>query len=87
MTDTIKKSMAEQIHDDISLERIRQLEEAVLALSADIQNLNISLKEMQRVIIKMATNQAQLAERVSMWPYVKIEGKKRRSKPPEDDIY
>jgi hypothetical protein len=40
------------------------------------------------MIVKIATNQQQLAERVSMWPYVRVETKRsRRPKPPADDIY
>lgn len=77
-----------EIEEQISLERIRQLEEAVLTLSADIQNISQAVRDCQNMIVKIATNQQQLAERVSMWPYVKVESKRsRRPKPPEGDIY
>jgi len=65
---------------EILQERIKQLEEAVLSLSADIQSINIGMKDMQTIIIKIATNQNQLAERVSMWPYIKVSSKKQRHK-------
>lgn len=77
-----------EIQEQISLERIRQLEEAVLTLSADIQNISQAVRDCQNMIVKIATNQQQLAERVSMWPYVKVESKRRpKPKPPADDIY
>jgi hypothetical protein len=77
-----------EIEEQISLERIRQLEEAVLTLSADIQNISQAVRDCQNMIVKIATNQQQLAERVSMWPYVRVETKRsRRPKPPADDIY
>lgn len=76
-----------EIEEQISLERIRQLEEAVLTLSADVQNMSNAIRDCQKMIVKIATNQQHLAERVSMWPYVKVEGKKRKPKPPDDDIY
>jgi len=77
-----------EIQEQISLERIRQLEEAVLTLSADIQNISQAIRDCQSMIVKIATNQQQLAERVSMWPYVKVETKRsRKPRPPEGDIY
>jgi hypothetical protein len=77
-----------EIEEQISLERIRQLEEAVLTLSADIQNISQAVRDCQNMIVKIATNQQQLAERVSMWPYVRVETKRKpRPKPPADDIY
>ena len=54
--------------EEILKERVRQLEDAVLVLWAD----------MQKVIVKMATNQQQMAERVSMWPYIKIDPNQKR---------
>lgn len=65
----------DQIELDMLRERTTQLEEAVLSLSADIQQLALSNKEMQKVLVRIATNQQQLAERVKMWPYVKIDRK------------
>lgn len=61
---------------EIVKERIKQIEEAILSLSADIQSINISMKDMQQIIVKIATNQNQLAERVSMWPYIKVPTKR-----------
>jgi hypothetical protein len=80
MTDSFK-----QVENEILRERIAQLEEAVMSLSADIQNLSSSMKDMQRFIVKMATNQSQLAERVSMWPYVKLENKPKPPRKPRGD--
>jgi hypothetical protein len=75
------KNLIDEVRDEIIAERVRQIEEAVLSLSADIQNLSNAMREMQRVIVKMATNQNQMAERITTWPYVKVEPKpKKRTK-------
>jgi uncharacterized protein YoxC len=68
----------ESTEDMISKERVRQLEEAVLDLSASIQHLTQGIQEMQKVIIRIATNQQQLAERVATWPFIQVERKSRR---------
>ena len=49
-----------------------------LVLSADMQKMAIGVTDMQKVIVKMATNQQQMAERVSMWPYIKIDPNQKR---------
>jgi hypothetical protein len=61
-----------QLETEVQAERIRQLEDQVLNAQADIQNILILIKDMQKVIVKIATNQQQLNERVSMWPYIKV---------------
>ena len=77
-----------EIEEQISLERIRQLEEAIMVLSADIQHISQAVRDCQGMIVKIATNQQQMAERVSMWPYVRVETKRKpKPKPPADDIY
>lgn len=79
-----------EIEEQISLERIRQLEEAVMVLSSDIQHISQAVRDCQGMIVKIATNQQQMAERVSMWPYVKVESKQKpkpKPKPPAGDIY
>jgi len=79
-----------EIEEQISLERIRQLEEAVMVLSSDIQHISQAVRDCQNMIVKIATNQQQMAERVSMWPYVKVESKQKpkpKPKPPAGDIY
>jgi hypothetical protein len=74
---------ANNIEDGITQERIKQLEEAVMDIGADLQNLHHHIKDMQTMIIKIATNQQQLAERVAMWPYVKVDTTKKRRPPPK----
>ena len=61
-----KKNIVDEVREEIIAERVRQLEEAVMSLSADIQNISNAVREMQRYIVKMATNQQQMAERVSI---------------------
>lgn len=81
-------SVFDHMELDMLRERVSHLEEAVLSLSADIQNLNISNKEIQRILVRIATNQQQLAERVKMWPYVRIDSdnEKSRRKKSSDDV-
>lgn len=69
---------ASELEEQILRERIAELEEAVLDLSASIQNLSRGMTEMQKVIVRIATNQQQIAERVATWPFVKVESRKRK---------
>ena len=73
-----------ELEDNIIKERIVQLEDAVLNLSADVQNMHLQIKDIQQMIIKIATNQQQLAERVSMWPFIKVDTSKKRPPKRED---
>mgnify|MGYP003333384615 FL=1 len=77
--------MGSELEDNIIQERVTQLEDAVLNLSADLQHVHMRIKEIQNMIIKIATNQQQLAERVSMWPYIKVEAAKKRRPPKSGD--
>jgi len=69
----------------IDRERLRQLEDAVLDLSASIQHLTQGINEMQKVIVRIATHQQHLAERVATWPYIKVESKRGKKPPPDID--
>jgi len=74
---------ASELEDGIVKERITQLEDAVLDLSAEIQHQRQLVRDMQQMIIKIATNQQQLAERVATWPFIKVDSAKRRRPPPK----
>jgi len=74
---------ASELEDGIVKERITQLEDAVLDLSAEIQHQRQLMRDMQQMIIKIATNQQQLAERVSTWPFIKVDSVKQRRPPPK----
>jgi predicted RNase H-like nuclease (RuvC/YqgF family) len=63
----------DKIEDDVQNERIQQLEEVVIGLQAEIQNLTVVMRDAQRIIVKLATSQQQLMERVSHWPYIKVD--------------
>lgn len=76
---------ASELEDNIMKERLIQLEDAVLNLSADIQHMHLQIKDIQQMIIKIATNQQQLAERVSMWPFIKVDTSKKRRPPPKNE--
>ena len=63
----------DKIEDDVQNERIQQLEETVAGLQAENQNITAVLRDAQRIIVKIATSQQQLLERVSHWPYIKVD--------------
>jgi predicted nucleic acid-binding Zn-ribbon protein len=73
-----------ELETGILKERLAELEDAVLNLSADIQHMQLQIRDMQQMIIKIATNQQHLAERVSTWPFIKVD-KKRRPPPKHED--
>lgn len=58
---------------EIALERIRQLEENIYELSTELANATKLIAEMQRVIVRVATSQQQVVERVKMWPFVRTD--------------
>lgn len=60
--------MSEQLE-----KRVRELEETVLDLHTAVKHLNQVLKEAQQVIVKIATSQQQVVDRVKLWPYVAID--------------
>jgi hypothetical protein len=72
---------ASELEEGIVKERIIQLEDAVLDLSAEIQHQRQLIRDMQQMIIKIATNQQQVAERVATWPFIKVDSGKRRPPP------
>jgi hypothetical protein len=72
------RSLVKKVEEDIRDERIRQLENAVLQLTADIQHISGAVRDCQDIIVKIATNQQQVAERVSMWPFIKVDAKSRK---------
>jgi hypothetical protein len=74
---------ASELEDGIVKERITQLEDAVLDLSAEIQHQRQLMRDMQQMIIKIATNQQQLAERVATWPFIKVDSVKQRRPQPK----
>lgn len=53
--------------------RVRELEETVLDLHTTVKHLNQVLKEAQSIIVKIATSQQQVVDRVKTWPYVVID--------------
>jgi predicted nucleic acid-binding Zn-ribbon protein len=77
--------MTQDFENNIVKERVTQIEDAVLNLSAEIQHLQMQIKDIQSMIIKIATNQQQLAERVSMWPFIKVDTSKKRRPPKNED--
>ena len=74
------------VEEQILLERVRQLEEAVLTLSGDLHKISVGIREMQDIIVKVATNQQQMANRIADWPYIKVDVSKKKKSPPDLDL-
>lgn len=56
-------------------ERIIELEKNVTIMHENVMTMADQIKETQMFIIKLAKNQAEIAKRVSQWPYVVVSRK------------
>ena len=60
---------------DLNLNKIKQLEHDMAILKENTTILMEQVKDMQRFIIKLTHNQAEITKRVSAWPYIAISEK------------
>lgn len=58
---------------DITEERIESLEHRVQDMVLEINHLHDMIKETHKFIIQLGKNQAYLADRVSRWPYIRVD--------------
>lgn len=61
---------------DITTNRVAQLETEMVRLEENITVLSEQLNDIKRYLIKMAHNQAEIAKRLSAWPYIAVPEKK-----------
>lgn len=57
---------------DINNQKIKNLEKSIDSIQDSITQLNESLKDTQRYLVKLAHNQMELTKRISQWPYIVV---------------
>jgi hypothetical protein len=55
--------------------KMDNLEKEVIDIHERYLTVAETLREMQRYMVKMAQNQAQIAQQISLWPYIVVEKK------------
>jgi uncharacterized coiled-coil protein SlyX len=58
---------------DLNDARLENLEHRVQDMVLEINHIHDMIKETHKFIIQLGKNQAYLAERVSRWPYVRVD--------------
>ena len=61
---------------DLNDERIESLEHRVQDMVFEINQLHDMIRETHKFIIQLGKNQAYLAERVSRWPFIRVDSGK-----------
>lgn len=54
------------------LDRIDQLESTLSIMHHNMTMLNDSLKDTQKYLVGVATNQNMIAKRIALWPYIPV---------------
>lgn len=57
---------------DMTNNRIVEIERNLAILQVNMEVLNDQIKETQKFLLKLATNQAEITKRVTKWPYVAV---------------
>lgn len=57
---------------DITIQKIKHLEDEIFKTHELLLQTMDSLKETQRFLVKVAYNQSEMAKRVSSWPYIAV---------------
>lgn len=65
--------------------KLNTLEKEVIDIHERYLTVSESIREMQKYMIKMAQNQAQIANQISHWPYIVVESKKQTTKGQEKE--
>lgn len=69
---------------DSLIAKMDNLEKEVIDIHERYLTVAESIREMQKYMVKMAQNQAQIATQVSHWPYIVVEKKTTLRKSQED---
>lgn len=69
---------------DLLHTKLNTLEKEVIDIHERYLTVAESIREMQRYMVKMAQNQAQIASQLSHWPYIVVEKKTTLKKSQED---
>jgi len=57
---------------DLNQHRITELEKNISILQEGLMTVSEQIRDTQRYLIKVAHNQAEIAKRISSWPYVAV---------------
>lgn len=57
---------------DMTNNRILELEKNIAILQVNMEVLNDQIKETQKFLLKLATNQSEITKRVTKWPYIAV---------------
>lgn len=57
---------------DLTQNRIVELEKNISILQESLMTVSEQLRDTQRYLIKVAHNQAEIAKRISSWPYIPV---------------
>ena len=70
---------------DFLQNKLNTLEKEVIDIHERYLTVAESIREMQKYMIKMAQNQAQIAHQISHWPYIAVESKRITTKGQEKE--
>lgn len=57
---------------DMTNNRILELEKNIAILQVNMEVLNDQIKETQKFLLKLATNQSEITKRVTKWPHIAV---------------
>ena len=58
---------------DISEARITEIEKSICIMQDSMTELSEHIRETQRYLIKLAHHQAEVAKRISAWPFIAVD--------------
>jgi hypothetical protein len=69
-----KKSIMEYYEEqlDVTNNRIMELEKNISILQEGLMTVSEQIRDTQRYLIKVAHNQAEIAKRISHWPFIPV---------------
>ena len=62
---------------DLTSLRIKQLEENICIMQESITNLSEHVKQTQQYLMKLAHHQADIAKKLSSWPFIAVASKEK----------
>ena len=58
---------------DISNARITEIEKSICILQDNLTHVSEHIRETQKYLIKLAHHQAEIAKRISAWPFIAVD--------------
>lgn len=57
---------------DLTKNRLTELEKSISILQENVMTVSEQIRDTQRYLIKVAHNQAEIAKRISAWPFIAV---------------